>query len=177
MPPSMLRCLVRVAAVPGVLFLGACRTPPAPLPPPVLVSPARPPSPPAPVLPAGVSISPPLIGDTTGAFVQSRRGERTFPHNAIGANLAFTANLRMPKLEAVDLPGDGYQLRLRFSNASETPLYVSFYCIYDGETKATRSVRHVEFPVNTFRDIALDLEGDVSRKLNIRASALPIAGQ
>ena len=128
-------------------------------------------------MPPGVSISPPLRGDTAAAFTQSRRGERTFPHNAIGANLAFTANLRMPKLEAVALPAGGYQLRVRFSNASETPLYVSFYCIYDGETKATRSVRHVEFPVNTFRDIALDLEGDVSRKLNIRASASPVAAQ
>jgi hypothetical protein len=172
----MLRRLVRAAAVPGALFLGACSTPPAPPPPRVLAPPAPPPRPPpAPPLPPGVSISPPLSGDTAGAFTQSRRGERTFPHNAIGANLAFTANLRMPKLEAVDLPGGGYQLRVRFSNASQTPLQVSFYCIYDGETKATRSVRHIEFPVNTFRDIALDLEGDVSRKLNIRASALPIA--
>lgn len=174
MTPSTLRRLIRVASVGALLLLGACSTPPAP-PAPVLAPPAPPPRPPPePVLPPGVSISPPLIGDTAGAFTQSRRGERTFPHNTIGANLAFTANLRMPKLEAVALPAGGYQLRVRFSNASETPLYVSVHCIYDGETKATRSVRHIEFPVNTFRDIALDLEGDVSRKLNIRASASPI---
>ena len=46
--------------------------------------------------------------------------------------------------------------------------------IAKGDFPHYRSVRHIEFPVNTFRDIALDLEGDVSRKLNIRASASPI---
>lgn len=165
-------CQLAVASV--VLLFGACATPPAP--PAPVVSKPQPSAPPAvvdPVLPAGVSISPPQTGDNSVAFAQSRLGERTFPNNAIGANLAFTSNLRMPKLEAVELEGGRFQLRMRYTNASSAPLLVSVVCTYDGEDKAARTVRQVEFPVNTFRDIALDLEGGAARKVNIRASAVP----
>jgi hypothetical protein len=62
---------------------------------------------------------------------------------------------------------------MRFSNASDRPLYVSLVCTYDGDTQAIRSVRRVQFPVNTYRDIALDLDGDVSRKIQILATATP----
>lgn len=161
----------------AVLFLGACRTP-APTksealrstytdPVPVRIEGLEPEPEP------GVSVSPPQTGDTGVAFTQSRQGERTFPHNRIGANLAFTSNLRMPKLEAVALDRDTFQLRMRFSNASDEPLYVSLACIYEGETRAARTIRRVRFPVNTYRDIAVDLEGDVSRKIQIQATATP----
>lgn len=171
--------LLSVAASLLILLLGACSTP-AVQPAPADAAPASP-APPArwvvvdPVLPAGVSISPPQTGDNSVAFAQSRRDERTFPNNAIGANLAFTSNLRMPKLEAVELDGQRFQLRMRFSNASKAPLFVSVVCTYEGDSKAARSVRQVEFPVNTFRDIALDLDGSASRKVNIRASAVAAA--
>lgn len=122
-------------------------------------------------LPPGVSVSPPRTGDTTVAFAQSRGGERTFPNNRIGANLAFTSNLRMPRLEAAEVDATRFQLRMRFSNAGKTPLFVSLVCAYDGDAKSARTVRQLEFPVNTFRDIAIDLEGDASRKVNIRATA------
>lgn len=128
---------------------------------------------PEPYLPPGVFISPPQAGDPAAYFAQSRIGERTFPHNVIGANLAFTANLRMPKLEAAAIDPETFQLRMRFSNASDVPLHVSLVCTYDGEEHAARSIRRVQFPVNTFRDIAFDLEGDVSRKINIQATAIP----
>lgn len=157
------------------LFLAACSTPPGPKPPPVPaapVAPVRPAPLPEPELPPGVTISPPRQGDASVAFTQSRLGERTFPNNRIGANLAFTSNLRMPRLEAVASPAGGYQLRMRFCNATNTPLYVSLVCTYEGEKKAARALRSLDFPVNSFRDIAIDLEGDPGRKLDIRASAV-----
>jgi hypothetical protein len=105
------------------------------------------------------------------AFERSAAKERTLPDNLIGANLAFTANLRMPKLAAVVIDNDRYQLRMRFSNATKTPLFVSLACAYAGEEKSARTVHSIEFPVDTFRDITLDLDGDPGRKLHIRASA------
>lgn len=161
-----------------VLPLAACRTPRPPTAPraalapaPLLAVPTA--LPPEPALPPGVTLSPPLTGDLAASFSHGRRGERTFPPNLIGANLAFTANLRMPKLEAATLDPETFQLRMRFSNASDEPLNVSLVCIYEGETRAARSIRHVQFPVNTFRDIAFDLDGDVSRKVSIQATAVP----
>lgn len=161
------------------LVLAACRTP-APLPPPPPV--VAPPAPvvvvpaPEPELSPGVSVSPPQTGDESVAFAQSRGGERTFPNNQIGANLTFTSNLRMPKLEAVPAGKDGFQLRMRFSNKGKEPLVVAVTCVYEeAGGRATRGVRRLEFPVNSFRDIAIDLPGDVSRKVTIRASAAPSA--
>ncbi len=166
----------------ALLLLAACRTgpaaatytplPPAPAP---IVSPF--PEREAPP-PPGVTISPPLTTDPatpTIPFALRTPNERTFPHNAIGANLAFTSNLRMPRLEAASIDPQTFQLRMRFSNASDSPLYVSLVCAYEGETRAAHTVRRVQFPVNTFRDIALDLQGDPSRKLNIQATAIPVS--
>lgn len=160
-----------------VLLLGACRSGPGaatytPLPPSPPISRA-PLALPEPEPPAGVTLSPPLVGDSAADFLQSQVGERTFPHNGIGANLAFTSNLRMPKLEAVSLDPARFQLRMRFRNASQEPLFVSLVCTYEGETQAARSIHRVQFPVNTFRDVAFDLEGDASRKVNIQATAVP----
>ena len=160
----------------SVLFLSACQTPPAPKP----IAPAAPvaaPLPaalPEPALPKGVFISAPQRGDTSVAFTQSNTGEATFPLNRIGANLAFTSNLRMPKLDAVANGPSAYQLRMRFSNATTRPLAVSLVCTYAGEQRAARVIQAVAFPVSTFRDIVIDLEGDPSRKMSIRASAIPI---
>lgn len=157
----------------SALVFSACQTPPvSPTPAPVKPVVVRVPKMvvPAP-LPVGVTVSAPQRGDTSVAFQQSRRGERTFPNNQIGANLAFTANLRMPRLEAVATGPNSYQLRMRFSNSTKEPIYVSLVCTYDGEKNAARVIRSLEFPVNTFRDIVMDLEGDPGRKLNIRASA------
>ncbi len=165
-----LRPLLACLAV--ALLLAACSTPPVAPPPPAPaapVAPVAPPPPPEPELPPGVTISPPRQGDASVAFVQSRVGERTFPNNRIGANLAFTSNLRMPRLEAVAHAAGGYQLRMRFSNATATPLAVSLVCTYDGEKKPARVIRELRLPVNSFRDISIDLEGDPARKLDIRA--------
>jgi hypothetical protein len=79
----------------------------------------------------------------------------------------------MPKLEAVALGNGNYQLHMRFSNATREPLLVSLACIYEGETRAGRVIRAVEFPVNTFRDIVMEMTGDPGRKLNIHANAVP----
>jgi hypothetical protein len=183
MSPSRLRPYLRFALpVFALSLLAACRTTPrqasqAPLSPvaPVAVASSFP-EPEAPP-PPGVTLSPPLTGDPAApeiVFSIRAPNERTFPHNAIGANLAFTANLRMPRLEAVTLDPKTFQLRMRFSNASDTPLYVSLVCTYEGESRAAHSIRRVQFPVNTFRDIALDLQGDPSRKLNIQATAIAV---
>lgn len=181
--------MLRLTPVPTLLALGtalvllsACRTgsgrvtytplPPDPAP---LASPF--PEPEAPP-PAGVTITPPLTADpdTPGIpFAIRAPNERTFPHNAIGANLAFTSNLRMPRLEAASIDPRTFQLRMRFSNASDGPLYVSLVCTYEGETRAAHTIRRVRFPVNTFRDIALDLQGNPSRKLYIQATAIPVS--
>lgn len=128
---------------------------------------------PEPELPPGVYISPVQHGDANVAFTQTGEYRRTFPANQIGANLAFTANLRMPRLEAVGLENGNYQLHMRFSNATQEPLHVSLVCIYEGETRAERVIRSVEFPVNAFRDIVMELESRGERKLNIHANAVP----
>lgn len=160
--------LLLALLVPLVL-LSACHNPPSQ---PVTLRP-RPAVVPEPVLPPGVTISPIQRGDdTTVAFEPQLGTERTFPDNRIGANLAFTSNLRMPKLAAIVVDRDRYQLRMRFSNSTQTPLFVTLDCIYEGETSAARKVHSVEFPVETFRDITFDLEGDPGRKLHIRASAV-----
>ncbi len=157
-----------VLLVPLVL-LSACHHPPTQ---PVVLRP-RPAAVREPVVPPGVTISPIQRGDDTRvAFEPQLRAERTFPDNRIGANLAFTSNLRMPKLAAVVVDRDRYQLRMRFSNSTQTPLFVTLDCIYEGETRAARRVHSVEFPVETFRDITFDLEGDPGRKVHIRASAV-----
>ncbi len=125
------------------------------------------------VLPPGVYVSPVQHGNADSAFTQTGEFRRTFPANQIGANLAFTANLRMPRLEAVGLDNGNYELRMRFSNATQEPLYVSLVCTYEGEANAERVIRSVEFPVNAFRDIVMELEGKSERKLNIQANAVP----
>lgn len=156
----------------AALGLGACSTPPAPAPvepPPLTIIEQEP----EPVLPPGVTISPPQTGDATIAFQQSRTGERTFPNNQIGASLIFTSNLRMPKLEAAEISADGFQLRMRFRNAVKEPLLVSMVCSFEGEAPARQIIRSVKFPVNTFRDITMDLTGDPEQKISIRASAVP----
>jgi hypothetical protein len=132
---------------------------------------------PEPVPPAGVTISPPQTGDTTVAFQQSRTGEQTFPNNQIGASLLFTSNLRMPKLEAAEISADGFQLRMRFRNAVSEPLLVSMVCEFEGEKPVRQVIRSVKFPVNTFRDITLDLTGDPEQKISIRASAVPASSE
>lgn len=153
-----------------VLLLSACQTPPPP--PPLRPISLRSTRTPEPVVPPGVYISPVQHGNVSVSFAQSQPFERTFPNNQIGANLAFTGNLRMPKLDAVEIGTGRYQLRMRFSNATETPLFVTLNCIYEGESRSERLIRAVEFPVNTFRDIALDLDGAPGRKLNIQATAV-----
>jgi hypothetical protein len=125
-------------------------------------------------LPPGVYVSPARSGSTDVAFTHTREFTQTFPLNQIGANLAFTSNLRMPKLEAVGRDKGGYQLHMRFSNATQAPLHVSLVCVYEGESRSERVIKSVEFPVNTYRDIVMDLEGDPGRKLNIRANAEPV---
>ena len=156
----------------AVWGLAACSTPPvAPPPPaPVVVAPAPEPEP---VLPEGVTISPPQTGDTSVAFQQSKTGERTFPNNQIGASLIFTSNLRMPRLEAAEVSADGFQLRMRFRNAVNEPLLVSMVCTFEGGETTRQVINSVKFPVNTFRDITLDLKGSPEQKISIRASAVP----
>ncbi len=166
------RPLLLTGLVLAVFGLGACSTPPAPPPQPapkVMVRQQEP----EPVLPPGVTISPPQTGDFGAAFKQSRAGERTFPHNQIGASLLFTSNLRMPRLEAVEISEDGYQLRIRFRNAVSEPLLVSMVWALDGEMADRQIIRSVNFPVNTFRDITIDLTGNPEQKISIRASAVP----
>lgn len=166
------RSLVLTGLVLAVFGLGACSTPPVPPPPPPPEVVVRQPEP-EPVLPPGVTISPPQTGDYTVAFKQSRTGERTFPNNQIGASLLFTSNLRMPRLEAAEVSADGFQLRMRFRNAVSEPLLVSMVCTFEGDESVRQVIRSVKFPVNTFRDITMDLTGDPEQKISIRASAVP----
>jgi hypothetical protein len=156
----------------AVFGLTACSTPPAPTPvepTPVTIIEQEP----EPILPPGVTISPPQTGDATVAFQQSRAGERTFPNNQIGASLVFTSNLRMPKLEAAEISADGFQLRMRFRNAVKEPLLVSMVCAFEGDASTRQIIRSVKFPVNTFRDITIDLVGNPGQRISIRASAVP----
>ncbi len=167
---NLTACLVVALIAIGVT---GCTTPPPPAtPPPEPVFEAPKPEP-EPELPPGVKVSPPQTGDFTVAFEQSRSGERTFPINQIGASLAFTSNLRMPRLEAVEISEDGFQLRVRFRNAVDEPLVVSMVCVFEGDKRARQVIRSLQFPVNTFRDITLDLSGDPTRKISIRANAVP----
>lgn len=150
-----------------VVFFSACRTPPPPqttLRPKPVVSETI-------VLP-GITISPVQRGDTAVAFESRFPTERTFPDNLIGANLAFTSNLRMPKMEAVVIGESRYQLRLRLTNSTEKTLLVTLDCIYEGEKRAARTAHSIEFPVETYRDVVFDLEGDPGRKLHIRANGV-----
>lgn len=156
------------------LGLGACATlPAAPVPPPAPPSIIEAEPAPEPVPPPGVTISPAQTGDYTVAFKQSRFGERTFPVNEIGASLVFTSNLRMPRLEAAEIGKDGFQLRMRFRNAANEPLLVSMVCMFEAGKPAQHIVRALQFPVDTFRDITMDLTGDPEQKIRIRASAVP----
>lgn len=170
----MHRFLCVPVLVASALLLSACHGPRASAPMPARAVVALPQTVVAePVLPPGVYISPVQQGDADVAFTHTREFKQTFPPNQIGANLAFTANLRMPKLEAIGLPEGGYQLHMRFSNTTTETLIVSLICTYEGETRAERVIRAVEFPVNSFRDIVMDMEGDPGRKLNIHANAAP----
>lgn len=173
----MHRLGILLGLVASALLFTACQSPRASAPstPRSVVRKAAPPEmEPVLDLPPGVYVSPAREGPTDVAFVHTRAFTQTFPANHIGANLAFTANLRMPKLEAVGLTKGGYQLHMRFSNATQEPLHVSLVCVYEGESRAERVIKSVEFPVNTYRDIVMDLEGDPGRKLNIRANADPV---
>jgi len=151
------------------LSFTACTTPPAPAPPPpVRAAPA--PLPPE-VIPQGVQVSPPKTGDVSAAFSADKVGQNTFPANLIGARLMFSSNLKMPKLEAVVTGPDRFRLFIRFSNPSKKPLLVSLVCTYADDASSARKVRNLSFPVSTYRDIAIDFNGQPERTLLIRANA------
>jgi hypothetical protein len=160
-------CLV-IGAV--ILAFAGCATPPppAPPPPPVVVAP-----PPPEVFPAGIYVSPPRTGNLNAAFDQEGKGERTFPNNQIGARLIFTSNLKMPKLEAVATSPETFQLRIRFANPGKEHVHVSLTCTYADDDASARRVKNLSFPVNTYRDIAIDFRGSPERTLYIRATAVP----
>ncbi len=152
------------------LALFGCATPPPPAPPPpprVIVAP-----PPPEVFPEGIYVSPPKSGDLNAAFDQQGKGERTFPNNQIGARLIFTSNLKMPKLEAVATSPDAFQLRIRFANPGKEHVHVSLTCTYADDDAGARRVKNLAFPINTYRDIAIDFKGSPERTLYIRATAV-----
>jgi hypothetical protein len=155
------------------LFLAGCTTPVANTP--AWTPPSHPvvAPPPAPeIIPEGVSVSPPKMGNLNVAFREGITNERTFPNNMIGARLIFTSNLKMPKLEAVVTGPDRFQLRVRFANPGKKTIVVSLVCTYAGESKSARRVKNLAFPVNTYRDMAIDFTGQPDRTLYIRASAV-----
>lgn len=174
--PKLLRRRAAALLVSSMFVLAACQTTPtakapaaagpAAVPPPVATT--------APVSVApGILLSPPRQGDSLEGFDADTALTRTFPINQIGANLAFTNNLRMPKLEAVVVDADTFQLRMRFVSATTTPLRLSVDCVYAEQTRPVRSLQNVDLPPGTFRDLVMTLDGQPSRKVNIRATATP----
>lgn len=157
----------------SLLAIAGCATPPSPPPPPppapVVVLPPPPPE----VFPEGIHISPPKTGNLNAAFEQSGKSERTFPQNHIGARLIFSSSLKMPRLEAVVSSPDTFQLRIRFANPGKEHVHVSLTCTYADDDKGARRVKNLAFPVNTYRDIAIDFKGTPERTLYIRATAVP----
>ncbi|AKC83685.1 hypothetical protein IMCC26134_14500 [Verrucomicrobia bacterium IMCC26134] len=158
-----------------ILAFAGCATPPAPPPPPpapVVVRAARPNA----IIPEGVYLSPPQSGDTNVAFKlagEVAQGQSTFPKNLIGARLIFSSNLKMPKLEAVTLSENNFQLRIRFANPGSQPLLASVACTYADTSEGARVVQNIDFPAGSYRDIAIDFKGSAERKLYIRATAVP----
>jgi hypothetical protein len=156
-----------------ILAFAGCATPPprppSPPPAPVVVAPP----PPVEIFPEGIYVSPPKTGNFNAAFDQSIKGGRTFPNNQIGARLIFSSNLKMPRLEAIVSSPDTFQLRIRFANPGNEHIHVSLSCTYADDDKGARRVKNLAFPVNTYRDIAIDLKGTPERTLYIRATAAP----
>jgi hypothetical protein len=46
-------------------------------------------------------------------------------------------------------------------------------CAFEGDASTRQIIRSVKFPVNTFRDITIDLVGNPGQRISIRASAVP----
>ncbi len=168
--PTLLAALGRME-VTALATLAGCTTPPSDPPPhanPAMVAPAAAPE----SIPEGVVVSPPKRGNLNAAFSEGVSNERTFPNNLIGARLIFTSNLKMPKLEAVIIGADRFHLRVRFSNPGNKPLVVSLACTYAGDSTSSRQVKNLSFPVNTYRDMEIDFDGQPDRTIYIRASAV-----
>lgn len=167
--PSLLRCLPCAT----LLVLTACQTPPSP--PASAAKPAAATATTAPVvtakpLPPGVVLSAPQIGSQSVAFARSvKTGLATFPKNRTGASLAFDSALRMPLLEAVDLGENRFRYNMRFVNATKAPLTFSVVCFYGDSPKPIRSIAEIDLPADTFRDLSIDFEGDITRKVGINA--------
>ena len=168
--PALLRCLPCAA----LLVLTACQSTPTPS-----ASASKPSAttaePAAPVvaakqLPPGVVLSAPQKGSLSVAFAQSAQaGLATFPKNRTGASLAFDSALRMPLLEAVDLGQNRFRYNMRFVNATKAPLTFSVVCFYGDSPKPIRSIAEIDLPTDTFRDLSIDFEGDITRKVGINA--------
>ena len=121
-------------------------------------------------LPPGVVLSAPQKGSLSVAFAQSAQaGLATFPKNRTGASLAFDSALRMPLLEAVDLGQNRFRYNMRFVNATKAPLTFSVVCFYGDSPKPIRSIAEIDLPTDTFRDLSIDFEGDITRKVGINA--------